>query len=245
MFSLYWRLEARLAPGLRYSQDLFEETVRGHVAPQLAWLDLGCGHHLLVPWREAQETELVSSVRLIVGMDYDLDSLRKHRSIRNRVRGSASQLPFPDGSFDLVTANMVVEHLHDPPAQLREVRRVLKPGGCFLFHTPNALGYSTIAARMIPESVRGHLAHLLEGRPPDDVFRTYYRANTETRLRALAAQTGFTPILIRPVVSSAECAVVPPLAVIELLWIRCLMTRGMRRLRPNLIVAFRRAEGVG
>lgn len=39
------------------------------------------------------------------------------------------QLPFPDGSFDAVVANFVVNHVEDPSAALAELRRVVRPGG--------------------------------------------------------------------------------------------------------------------
>lgn len=46
-------------------------------------------------------------------------------------------LPFPDGSFDTVLSFDVFEHIRDSDAHLREVRRVLKPGGRYLLQTPN------------------------------------------------------------------------------------------------------------
>lgn len=46
---------------------------------------------------------------------------------------SADALPFPDGSFDTVVATLVFCSVPDVPAALREVRRVLAPGGHLLF----------------------------------------------------------------------------------------------------------------
>lgn len=50
------------------------------------------------------------------------------------VDGDAHDLPFPDASFDTVTASLVFCSLDDPVRALAEVHRVLGPGGRFLFH---------------------------------------------------------------------------------------------------------------
>jgi len=46
-------------------------------------------------------------------------------------------IPFPQDSFDLITANHVLEHVSNPLSVLRELRRVAKPGGKLFIETPN------------------------------------------------------------------------------------------------------------
>ncbi|WP_202996290.1 class I SAM-dependent methyltransferase [Paractinoplanes lichenicola] len=48
----------------------------------------------------------------------------------------AADLRFPDGTFDVVTAGLVIHILDDPASAVREARRVLKPGGLFAFTVP-------------------------------------------------------------------------------------------------------------
>jgi 2-polyprenyl-3-methyl-5-hydroxy-6-metoxy-1,4-benzoquinol methylase len=51
--------------------------------------------------------------------------------------GDLRSAGYPDGFFDVVTMYHVIEHMEDPVAEVREIRRVLKPGGWLLVSTPN------------------------------------------------------------------------------------------------------------
>jgi|SRR5580704_243111 SAM-dependent methyltransferase len=242
LYHVYDKIQRRVVPGLRYSQDFYEDRLREVLSQNAWWLDIGCGHQVLPAWREQQEKSLVQQAEFVVGFDYDWPSLMKHRSIHLRVQGKISALSFKDESFDLVTANMVVEHLAEPDLQFREIHRILRPGGLFVFHTPNAYGYMTLFARLVPEFMKGRLIQLLDGRAAEDVFKTYYRANTESQIRRLAQQTGFEIEKLRLVASVAKFAVIAPLAFFELLWIRLLLWRGLRSLRTNLIVTLKKCS---
>lgn len=123
----YWKVERVLAPGLRYSQDSYEEALREMVTSCTVWLDLGCGHRVLSEWRFATERELVNLASFAAGMDVDSGATTKHRTIKNIWVGDVHNLAFPDDSFMLATANMVVEHLEDSGRVLAEIHRVLVP----------------------------------------------------------------------------------------------------------------------
>jgi ubiquinone/menaquinone biosynthesis C-methylase UbiE len=233
-------LQRAIAPGLRYSQYLYEDVLAAQVHPGTDWLDLGCGHQMLPPWRLEAERTLVARAGRVVGLDYDGSSLHDHRSLTQLARGDASQLPFPDRSFDLVTANMVVEHLGDPARQFREVHRVLRPGGCFLFHTPNLRGYYASTSRLVPDPVKRKVIRALQEREEEDVFPTRYLANTPRRIEELARTAGFDVGRIRLIVSSPQFLAVPPLVLFELLWIRLLMTHAFRGFRTNIIAVLER-----
>lgn len=94
-------------------------------------LDIGCGdgHFAQVFLGEVE-----------VGIDLDLPVLRQ-AARRGACRGlgaaSAAAMPFRDGSFRSVLANCALEHMSDLEGVLREVRRVLRPGGTFVFTVPN------------------------------------------------------------------------------------------------------------
>jgi SAM-dependent methyltransferase len=243
LFKVYWRMRRTIAPTLRYSQYTYEESLRRHLKGRTRWIDIGCGHSILPTWRATEEKQLVEQCKVLVGIDYDMASLKQHPTIHWRVRGDVTKLPFQPGSFDLVTANMVVEHLDRPEEQFQEIGRLLKPRGLFLFHTPNAMGYGVMMGRLLPDGLKRRLALLLQGRKEEDVFETYYRANTESRIRALAEASGFRVAEVDIFVADAIFAMIPPIAAVELLWLRLLMTRPFRPFRTNIITVLQKADG--
>jgi len=56
---------------------------------------------------------------------------------------NSDSLPYPDNHFDLVTATEVIEHLENHRQVMREIYRVLKPGGLCILSTPNILNMSS------------------------------------------------------------------------------------------------------
>jgi len=95
-------------------------------------LDVGCGEGRLT-WYLAQETG-----REIIGVDLSRSGFRKAKKLADQagvghlvrcLKGDARHLNFPDGQFDVVILCYSLHHIEDSPAALREVHRVLRPGG--------------------------------------------------------------------------------------------------------------------
>jgi ubiquinone/menaquinone biosynthesis C-methylase UbiE len=229
-------LQSIIAPELKYSQSIYEDILRKYVNKNIIWLEIGCGHNILPPWREKEEKYLAENSGNIIGIDYDMDSLRDNKSIALRVRGDISNLPFKSDHFELATANMVVEHLDKPETQFMEIHRVIRPNGIFLFHTPNIMSLEAIIARITPEKITTRIVGFLEGRKEKDIFKTYYRANSKSKIIRLASTAGFKVRKIKMIVSSPIFVLIPILVVFELLWIKLLMLKPLKYLRSNIIV---------
>lgn len=85
---------------------------------------------------------LSEAAREITGVDVSLSLVEhaKAKYFRDNlffVKGDATALPFPDASFEVAVSSQVLEHVKDYMHFLREVHRVLKPGGKAMFATPN------------------------------------------------------------------------------------------------------------
>jgi ubiquinone/menaquinone biosynthesis C-methylase UbiE len=105
-------------------------------------LDIGCGPAVYT-------RDLVTRGWNVYGMDISSGMLeaavRLAKSLPRRVNftaAHATQLPFAGGSFDAVLCVGVVSYVTDVPALLREVRRMLRPGGQAIFQISNALSIS-------------------------------------------------------------------------------------------------------
>ena len=98
-------------------------------------LDVGCGGGFL-------SNELAHAGLQVTGVDLSEDSLlvaRKFDQTKsvNYLVADAYALPFPDNSFEVLTAMDFLEHVEHPEKVIKEFSRVLKPQGIFIFHTFN------------------------------------------------------------------------------------------------------------
>lgn len=98
-------------------------------------LDIGCGAGFTA-------NVLANHQHDVWGVDVAEDALivAKNHDSTNSVRytlGSAEDLPFGSGLFDVVCAFDLLEHVEDPILVVSEASRVLRPGGLFFFHTFN------------------------------------------------------------------------------------------------------------
>jgi len=103
-----------------------------HLKPGMNVIDCGCG-----PGSITIGVADIVAPGQVTGVDIEprqLEAARAlalERGVRN-VRfeqGSVYSLPFPDASFDAAVAHFVIEHVSDPVRALRELRRVIRPGG--------------------------------------------------------------------------------------------------------------------
>jgi SAM-dependent methyltransferase len=101
--------------------------------------------------------------------------------------GDHERLPFADGVFDAVFCTEVLEHLRDPRRCLREIRRVLAPGGRVLVSVPTPTrffdGLETALARNVPAAA--------------GFVRMVFSLDDPAQVKALFRNAGFTNVAVR------------------------------------------------
>jgi SAM-dependent methyltransferase len=147
--------------------------------PQI--LDVGCGTGAnLVMLGEFGEAH---------GIDVSHDALSfcRERGLKNVRHGAAEELPYEDGTFDLVTALDVVEHLDDDLAGLKEFHRVLRPDGRILLFVP---------AFMFLWGLQDDVSHHRRRYTLPQLLKVVREAGFEIERATYANITFFLPILL-------------------------------------------------
>lgn len=109
------------------------QSANAAVTPKI--LDVGCGGGFKANFLATQGFD-------VTGVDLSTDSLSVARRYDKTgkvkyLEANAEKLPFAENSFDCVIAMDFLEHVEDPAAIIKEISRVLRPGGVFFFHTFN------------------------------------------------------------------------------------------------------------
>jgi len=180
-------------PGFVDGTKAFHEMCRAHLAGARDILEIGAG--------PANPTsKFLTTLGRVVGVDVS-EEIQANDAMAERYVFDGGRLPFGDRSFDGVVSNYVLEHVADPDLHFAEVARVLRPGGRYLFRTPNLLHYVAAISRFLPHAAHVVASKRLRGmnREDHDPYPTHYRANSCRTLKRLASAAGLRVIELRMV----------------------------------------------
>lgn len=142
------------------------------------FLDLGCGQGaFLTLLKERGKTQLN-------GCD-----AHRYAGFPEEIEFSQVDLngnsPFPDESFDCVTALEVIEHLENPRTLIREMKRLVRPGGLIVVTTPNNESLTSLLSL----ALRGHYSAFA-----DACYPAHITPVLEIDLRRMLTESGFEKI---------------------------------------------------
>ena len=127
-------------------------------------LDIGC-------WDGFLSTLLRENDNEVIGVDISEKAieLSKQRGLDVKRVSFEEDLPFPEGTFDVVVAGEVIEHVFDTDRFLIDIKRVLKEHGCLILTTPNLaslgrrilllLGISPLVETSLGDNAAGHIRY--------------------------------------------------------------------------------------
>lgn len=131
--AIYGKKYADGGSGYRWDGDRFE-MIGSKMPLRGRLLDVGCGLGNFCRFIKARNFLLD-----VWGVDFSAYAIKKAKKITDNVNyvvSDAYNLPFENYSFDFITAQEIIEHLNEPIDFLKELKRVVKPGGIVFLTTP-------------------------------------------------------------------------------------------------------------
>lgn len=183
----YRQFKRRHCPNFLEAEEIFYQWLDEESASGKVLLNVGCGSKsVLLP--------LYPNFSKVIGVDVDEQAVSRHQDLTERLVGSVENIPLPKSSVDIVVAEWVLEHLPNPDRVFKEISRVLKPGGHFIFLTPNLASPMIMAGKilnfLLGEKKISQLVLFFTGRPEEETFRHYYLANSKSPLQNFGLSAG-------------------------------------------------------
>ena len=180
LFERYYYRSSSFVDGTTH----FHRTIQEISPAKPAILETGAG-------ASNRTSAFLATVGRVTGIDISETVLsNEHPEHARKLDGR--EFPFAAEAFDICVSNFLIEHADDPPTHFLEADRVLKPGGAYVFRTPNLWHYVALCANMTPHSIHLLIANRLRGLDAAvDPFPTFYRANTRSTIRRLCAAASF------------------------------------------------------
>lgn len=176
------KLYSRL-PDYVFSNDLFENWVKESLNSDSVWIDAGCGKNTLV-------TEFADISSHGIGIDAVIHpELDRNKS--KFIQAKLDKIPLPDSYADTIIMNMVVEHIKEIEQVLKELHRVLKPGGNLIFRTTNKYYPTQLFGHLLPKKIKDRIIYRFFGVESHDIFGTYYKINTPGKIKKILPALGF------------------------------------------------------
>lgn len=136
-----------------------------------AVLIVGCGSN--------RDTSIAGTQQKVFAFDLSVRAVSYVSSSSSDFRlfaADALQIPFEDGVFDLVVCSEVLEHIPDIHSAVKELRRVMKPGGTLVVSSPNWISFFGLARFLGERITRKRISS--DDQPYDD-WKTWYRYRSE------------------------------------------------------------------
>lgn len=156
-------------------------------------LDIGCGEGISTGPDAGLFTQAIAEAADVMwGLEPD-QSIAARELFSHFEHSTLEHCNVPDESINVAYSFMVMEHVADPQAFFRTVHRVLKPGGTYLFVTPNGKHLFTRLAYLAKHlKVDEWLLRMIRGAQVDDYhYPVQYKCQTPRVIRRMAKDCGF------------------------------------------------------
>ena len=208
---------AKIFPNTKFSAyAYYREQVRNNLSENKVILDVGGGKKCSF----ASDARKFEGIKLI-GLDVSQEELDYNHDLDEKIVfdiSSGERVPLDDASIDMITSSSVLEHLQNLENSIKEIHRILKPGGKFISVIPCKFALFAIINQILPNWLARKILFSIIGG-----FKAYYDRCYYPALQKLLSKCGFAPAKFAfQYNQSSYFAFFLPFALISLVW-DCLM----------------------
>lgn len=220
-------------PSFAHTMEKVVAHLSQYASPKV--LDIGCGRKSDIGrYLKDHDTHA-----LIHGADLDEYSL-KNADVDELFICDAADMPFDDGSYDVVFSQFLLEHVHDSQQTVDSIARVTAPGGLAALIIPNPTSPASTVAKMTPYSFHLFFKKTIQqyDNVSEDTFPTVFDFKSVRNLEKQMAQAGF---------SNIEAAYIPemyfrfryrPVMIrLAMLYTQVLTTMNLNLLKSSVVVS--------
>ncbi len=184
-------------------ERLFERLHYLKITPKYV-LDLGCG-----PGDFTQRLKKQYPKAQVVGLDLALSMLTQAKTKQSFMRkwglvnADMSALPFPAGLFDLIFANQVIHWAHPLSAVIKELNRVMVPGGCLMFSTLGPDTFTELRQAFLTVDQYAHVNDFADMHDVGDCLMAEFFLDPVMDMELLTAHYASLPHLLKALKSQA------------------------------------------
>lgn len=229
-YNYYKQKIFRKFPRYQFSWEILTNIILENLKNKPYWLDIGAGpNHLVIEQPGATFS---------IGTDIVFPDNVSPADLNPYCLSSIYAIPFRQFSFDFVTSRYTFEHLAEPMAALKEIDRILKPGGVCVIQTTNKHNPFLVLSRLIPFSLKKILIKTMFKDNPSGTFKTFYRINTPAAIpEKLGTLKLDSIILIEDILCHSK-----PLFFISFTWFSLMKLFGANSLSNNMIIIYRKSK---
>jgi ubiquinone/menaquinone biosynthesis C-methylase UbiE len=165
--------------------QIYERTVLNYIDEKHVLLDVGCGRTAPILQK------LAGQCHIMIGLDISGFEKIERKNPINLIISDVGYLGLKDNSVDIIISRSLLEHTRDITKMYKEISRILKPNGYFIFLTPNLFDYGSLISKLIPNRFHPYLVRMTEGRDLKDTFPTFYKSNTQGAIKKFSKDFGF------------------------------------------------------
>lgn len=226
------KVQEKIHPAYKTGGFYYREFIDRNLPSPVVVVDAGCGDTGIIK-------EFKERIGSLIGVDVSKELLEKNMVVDQKIYADLEKIPMPDNSVDMIVSEFVLEHLEYPEKVFKELYRILKPGGSFIFLTPNRYNPVMMMSGILPHFIHDWFRDRIL-KKGEETHKTFYRANSYKRVVELLVNAGFTVGKVERAGNPEYVGIMPALMWPAMLFERIIDNKLLDRFKMYLIGEYKK-----